>query len=109
MAGSISTLGAGSNVDLQSIIEQLKAVDQVQITNIQARQIQYKDQLAEFETVNTKLLAVKSIALDLSLNTTFSARQITSSQQSVLTATVSSGASTGISSVTVDRLAKKNS
>lgn len=108
MAGSISTLGAGSNVDLQSIIEQLKAVDQVQITNIQARQIQYKDQLAEFETVNTKLLAVKSIALDLSLNTTFSARQITSSQQSVLTATVSSGASTGISSVTVGRLAKQN-
>ncbi|MBU2537300.1 MAG: flagellar filament capping protein FliD [Proteobacteria bacterium] len=109
MAGSISTLGAGSNVDLQSIIEQLKAVDQVQITNMQARQIQYKDQLAEFETVNTKLLAVKNIALDLSLNTTFSARQITSSQSSVLTATVSSGTSTGISSVTVGRLAKQNS
>lgn len=109
MAGSISTLGAGSNIDLQGIIEKLKAVDQIQITNIQARQIQYKDQLAEFEAVNTKLLATKSTALDLSLNTTFSARQITSSQQSVLTATVSSGANTGISTITVGRLAKQNS
>ena len=109
MAGSVSTLGAGSNMDLQGIIDKLKAADQVPITNIKAQQIQYKDQLAEFETVNTKLLAVKSTALDLSLATTFLARQVSSSQSSVLTATVSSGASVGISSVTVGRLAKQNS
>ncbi|MDG4474789.1 flagellar filament capping protein FliD [Thiovibrio frasassiensis] len=109
MAGSISTLGAGSSIDLQGIIEKLKAADQVPITNIKAQQLQYKDQLAEFDTVNTKLLAVKTKALDLSLSTTFLARQISSSQTSVLTATVSSGASTGISTVTVGRLAKQNS
>ena len=109
MAGSVSTLGAGSQMDLQGIVDKLKAADQVPITNIKAKQLQYKDQLAEFETVNTKLLAVKSKALDLSLTTTFSARQISSSQSSVVTATVSSGASTGISAVHVVRLAKKNS
>lgn len=109
MAGSVSTLGAGSNMDLQGIIDKLKAADQVPITSIKAQQIQYKDQLAEFETVNTKLLAVKSKALDLSLSTTFSARQVSSSLASVLTATASSGASVGISTVTVGRLAKQNS
>lgn len=109
MAGSISTLGAGSNIDLQGILEKLKAADQVPITNIKAQQLQYKDQLTEFETVNTKLLAIKSKALDLSLSTTFSARQVSSSQPSFLTATVSSGASVGISTVTVGRLAKQNS
>jgi len=109
MAGSVSTLGAGSQMDLQGIIDKLKAADQVPITNVKAKQLQYKDQLAEFEAVNTKLLAVKSKALDLSLETTFSARQISSSQPSVLTATVSTGASVGISSVTVGRLAKQNS
>ncbi|MCX5864201.1 MAG: flagellar filament capping protein FliD [Deltaproteobacteria bacterium] len=109
MAGSVSTLGAGSNMDLQGIIDKLKAADQVPITNIKAQQLQYKDQLAEFETVNTKLLAVKNNALDLSLDTTFLARQVTSSQSSVLTATVSSGASVGTSTVHVGRLAKQNS
>ncbi len=109
MAGSISTLGAGSNIDLQGVIDKLKAADQIPITNIKAQQLQYKDQLAVFESVNTKLLAVKSKALDLSLSTTFSARLITSSQPSVLTATASSGASAGISTVTVGRLAKQNS
>jgi len=109
MAGSVSTLGAGSNMDLQGIIDKLKAADQVPITNIKAQQLQYKDQLAEFETVNTKLLAVKNNALDLSLDTTFLARQISSSQPSVLTATVSVGASVGTSTVHVGRLAKQNS
>lgn len=109
MAGSISTLGAGSNIDLQGVLDKLKAADQVPITNVKAQQLQYKDQLAEFETVNTKLLAVKSKALDLSLATTFSARQISSSQPGFLTATVSSSASVGISSVHVARLAKQNS
>ena len=109
MAGSISTLGAGSNIDLQGVIDKLKAADQIPITNIKAQQLQYKDQLAVFESVNTKLLAVKSKALDLSLSTTFSARLITSSQPSVLTATAGSGASAGISTVTVGRLAKQNS
>ncbi len=96
-------------MDLQGIIDKLKAADQVPITNIKAQQLQYKDQLAEFETVNTKLLAVKNNALDLSLDTTFSARQISSSQPSVLTATVSVGASVGTSTVHVGRLAKQNS
>lgn len=109
MAGSISTLGAGSNIDLQGVLDKLKAADQVPITNIKVQQLQYKDQLSEFETVNTKLLAIKSQALDLSLSTTFSARQISSSQPSFLTATVSSSASVGISSVHVARLAKQNS
>lgn len=96
-------------MDLQGIIDKLKAADQVPITNIKAQQLQYKDQLAEFETVNTKLLAVKNKALDLSLDTTFLARQGSSSQPGFLTATVSSGASVGISAVTVGRLAKQNS
>jgi len=109
MAGSISTLGAGSNIDLQGVIDKLKVADQIPITTIKARQLQYKDQLAVFESVNTRLLAVKSKAFDLSLSSTFSARQVSSSQPSVLTATVSSGASVGISTVTVDRLAKQNS
>jgi flagellar hook-associated protein 2 len=109
MAGSVSTLGAGSGLDLQGIIDKLKAADQVPITNIKAKQLQYKDQLAEFDTVNTKLLAVKSKALDLSLASTYSVRQIYLSQTGVLSAAVNSVATPGVTEVTVGRLAKQNS
>ncbi len=109
MAGSVSSLGVGSGLDLQGIIDKLKAADQIPITNIKTRQLQYKDQLAEFETVNTKFLAVKTQALDLTLSSTFAARQIATSQQSVMTATGNSSATPGVSSVTVGRLAKQNS
>ncbi len=109
MAGSISTLGIGSGLDLQNIIDQLKAVDQLPIVNKQARQVEYKSQLAEFDTVSTKLLAVKTAALSLSLNDTFDSKSITSSNTDILTATGSSSAVTGNYDLTVTALAKKNS
>jgi len=109
MAGSITTLGIGSGLDLQNIIDKLKAVDQLPIVNKQAKQVEYKSQLAEFDTVNTKLLAVKTAALSLSLNDTFDSKSITSSNTDILTATGSSSATTGNYDLTVTALAKKNS
>jgi len=109
MAGSITTLGIGSGLDLQNIIDKLKAVDQLPIVNKQAKQVEYKAQLAEFDTVNTKLLAVKTAALSLSLNDTFDSKSITSSNTDVLTATGTSSAASGNYDLTVTALARKNS
>ncbi len=109
MAGSITTLGLGSGLDLQNILDKLKAVDQLPIVNKQARQVEYKSQLAEFDTVSTKLLAVKTAALSLSLNDTFDSKSITSSNMDVLTATGNSSAATGNYDLTVTALARKNS
>ena len=109
MAGTISTLGLGSGIDLAGMLDKLKAVDKIPIVNKQAKQVEYKNQLAEFDTVNTKLLAVKTAALDLSLNDTFDSKSITSSNESVLTATGNSSAATGSYDLTVTALARKNS
>ena len=109
MAGSITTLGLGSGLDLNNILEKLKAVDQLPILNKQAKQVEYKSQLTEFDEVNTKLLAVKTAALSLSLNDTFDAKSITSSNESVLTATGNSSAVAGSYDLTVTALARKNS
>jgi len=109
MAGSITTLGIGSGLDLQNIIDKLKAVDKLPIINKQAKQVEYKSQLAEFDTVNTKLLAVKTAAFNLSLNDTFDSKSISSSDTDVLTATVDSTATAGNYDLTVTALAKKNS
>ncbi len=109
MAGSISTLGLGSGLDLQGILEKLKAADTIPIANMEARQLQYKDQLAEYETVNGKCLALKNLAFDLTLNDTFDTREISSSREDIIQAEASSIASTGTYEITVTSLAKKNS
>ena len=109
MAGTISSLGVGSGIDLAGMLDKLKAVDKIPIVNKQAKQIEYKSQLAEFDTVNTKLLAVKTAALELSLNGTFDSKSITSSNTTVATVAGNSSAVTGNYDLTVTALAKKNS
>ncbi|RLB65179.1 MAG: hypothetical protein DRH04_10760 [Deltaproteobacteria bacterium] len=109
MAGSITTLGLGSGLDLQNILEQLKAADRIPIGIMEARQLEYKTQLEEFNTVNTKLLALKNAAFSLSLNDTFDTKSASSNNDSVLNATSSSNAIAGTYEINVSTLAKKNS
>ncbi|MEW6593987.1 MAG: flagellar filament capping protein FliD [Thermodesulfobacteriota bacterium] len=108
--GSLSSLGIGSNLELQSILEQLRGVDEQRIvTPLKNKVAELTTQLDRFSVVKNKLLAVKSPALSLSLASTFLGRTITSSSSSVLTATVQDGAAVQATSVTVDRLATKSS
>lgn len=106
--GSISSLGVGSGLELQSILDQLKGVDKQLITRKESEVEALAVQLNEFTVVNNKLLTMKSAALDLSLSSTFLARSVTSSSESVLTATVADGVTAQSTSVTVDRVATKS-
>lgn len=110
MAGSISTLGVGSGLDLQDILDQLREVDTSAQLNPKKDKITALEiQLDEFTVVNNKLLTMKSAALDLSLSSTFLGRTVTSSDEDVLTATVSDGATVQSASLTVTTLASKSS
>ncbi|MBU4263860.1 MAG: flagellar filament capping protein FliD [Proteobacteria bacterium] len=109
MAGTISTLGIGSGIDLQGMLEQLREIDQ-QVVDAKSDKIKgYQDQLAEFTTVNNKLLTLKSSALNLSLSSNFLGRTVTSSDETVATATVVDGAVEQSDQLEVTRLAAKNS
>ena len=107
--GSISTLGIGSGLDLNGILDQLKAVDQKPIDKKTAAVTAANSQISEFTTVNNKLLTLKSAALDLSLSGTFIGRTVTSSLESAVTATVTDGATIKNSTVSVKNLAQKSS
>lgn len=109
MAGTISTLGVGSGLDLQGILEKLRAADQVPIDKKKEGVTAAQAQISEFTTVNNKLLSLKSAALDLSLSGTFIGRTISSSDEKVVSATVGDGAVVGSTAVTVTNLAAKNS
>ncbi|HCC54800.1 MAG TPA: flagellar hook protein [Desulfobulbaceae bacterium] len=106
--GSISSLGVGSGLELQSMLEQLRAVDEQVITRKESEVTSLESQLNEFTVVNNKLLAMKSAALDLSLSSTFISRTVSSSSESVLTATVADGTAVQSTPVTVDRIATKS-
>jgi len=109
MVGSISTLGVGSGLQLQDILDQLRAVDEQRVTDKQTEISTIQSQLNEFTVVNNKLLAMKSYALDLSLSSTFLERSVASSSESVLTATVASGTDVQSKAFNVTDLATKSS
>lgn len=106
--GTISSLGVGSGLELQSMLEELRAVDDQVVTRKEAEVTTLESQLNEFTIVNNKLLTMKSAAFDLSLSTSFLSRTVTSSSESVLTATVAGGTATQNTGVTVDRVATKS-
>jgi len=108
--GSLSSLGIGSGLDLQGILDQLRQVDEDQtITPKQDQITDLQAQLDEFTVVKNKLLTMKSSALDLSLSSTFLGRSATSSDETVFTAKGTESAAVGSSSVTVNQLATKSS
>ncbi|MDD5759663.1 MAG: flagellar filament capping protein FliD [Desulfobulbaceae bacterium] len=109
MAGSISTLGVGSGLQLQDILDKLRAVDQGVVDRKKTDVAKFQSQLDEFTVVNNKLLTLKSSALTLSLAGTFIGRTVSSSSESSVSATVTDGAIVKSSALTVDNLAKKSS
>ncbi|MFA6498087.1 MAG: flagellar filament capping protein FliD [Desulfurivibrionaceae bacterium] len=106
--GSVSSLGVGSGLQLQSMLEQLRGVDEQVITRKKNEVTTLESQLNEFTVVNNKLLTMKSAALGLSLSSTFLSRTVSSSSTSVLGATVADGTAVQATAVTVDRIATKS-
>jgi flagellar hook-associated protein 2 len=107
--GTISSLGVGSGFELQELLNQLREADEAPITIIKAEKTEVEERLAEFDVVNAKVLAMKSHALALSLESNFLERDISISDEEVLTATVVTGTSETSNSVEVNRLATRSS
>lgn len=107
--GSITSLGVGSGFELQEILENCRAADEVPIQVLEEKKTKTEERLAEFDVVNTKLLTMKSHALALSLKSNFIEKKISISAEDVATATVLPGTSEGTTSMEVVRLATKSS
>ncbi|NOX25339.1 MAG: flagellar filament capping protein FliD [Deltaproteobacteria bacterium] len=108
MTGSISTLGVGSGLKLQNILDQLKAVDKQPIDRKNTEITGLNTQINEFTTINNKLLTMKSSALDLYMSGTYLGRTVASSDTTVVSATVLDGAAAKTYSVQTTNLAKQS-
>ncbi|PID78222.1 MAG: hypothetical protein CSA18_02600 [Deltaproteobacteria bacterium] len=109
MAGSISTLGLGSGLELQNMLEQLKEADRIPIKQKESKKLEYEDKLEKFDLLQSRLLKAKDNALDLSLQSTYMGRTSSLSDSSVLSADTLDGADLGTYHIKVNSLASRSS
>ena len=109
MSGTITALGLGSGIDLQGTLDSLREIDETVITEKETKKSEFETQLNEFTVLQEKLLDMKSYALELSLQSTFIARNATVSDESVLTLSATEGATVQSTAITVEALAGKSS
>ncbi|MBF0377365.1 MAG: flagellar filament capping protein FliD [Desulfamplus sp.] len=103
-SGSITSLGVGSGLELQSMLEQLKAVDQKPIDTKKTKQTELGQKVEEFNSIKSSLLSIRTKSLDLSLGSNFIEKKATVSGTSI-NATSVSGAREVSHSVNVTSLA----
>ncbi len=107
--GTITSLGLGSDLDLQSLLDTQQEADET-INDLKLDEIEELEAEEEALTsVQSELLAMKASALNLSLSSTYLYRDVNSSDEDVATATVLDGTDTGTHTVATTRLASNSS
>jgi flagellar hook-associated protein 2 len=109
MAGSITTLGIGSGLDLQNILDQLKEAEMAPITSKKNQKTGLQKKVDAYNSVNTKLFSMKSKALSLSLESDFLKNNVSISDEEILTATANDGIAQSSHSIEVTQKAQYSS
>ncbi len=105
---TISSPGLGSGLDVNGIITKLMQVESQPLTTLTKKEADYQAKLSAFGTLQGALSSLQSAARTLQSASTFTSKSATASDTSVLTASATSTAATGSTSITVTQLAKFN-
>lgn len=103
---TISSLGLGSGLDVESIITKLMAVEQQPITNINTKTGDLKTQLSTYGQIQSTLSTLRDAASKLTNPDTWAGAKTTSSDPTAVSVTASTGAATGNVSIEVTKLAQ---
>ncbi len=107
--GSITTLGLGSGLDLQNILDKLKEADKVSITAKESQKTELKKKIDAYNSVNAKLFNLKSDALSLSLESDFLKNTISVSDEDIASATSDDGIAATAFNLEISQKARFNS
>jgi len=102
---TVSSMGIGSGIDLQSIFSKIMDAESAPLTTLNTKISSYNTQISLFGTIKSKLSTLQSAAETLEFPSRLSAVSATPSDSTVLTATASASASKGSYSVDVTQLA----
>ncbi|EJL91013.1 flagellar capping protein [Polaromonas sp. CF318] len=106
---SISSLGVGSNLNLNDLLTDLTKAESQPLVLLQKQQISYTAKLSAYGTLKNALSTLQTAAAKLSDANLFQGIKATSSASDVLSATGQATAAAGIYTVDVSRLASAQS
>jgi flagellar hook-associated protein 2 len=102
---TITSLGSGSGLDLESLVSKLVSAERIPITQLSAKTNSLKTELSAFGKVQSSLAALRDAASRLTKPDTWGGSQATSSDATAVTASAGSGAAVGTVQVEVRQLA----
>lgn len=103
--GSITSLGIGSSLDLQGMLDTQREADEA-IVGLKVDEVEAQTSVKEqLNSVLSQLLSMKTSSLSLSLSSNYLYRSVTVSDTDVVTATAKDGTDTGSHQVETSRLA----
>lgn len=102
---TISSLGLGSGLDVESIITKLMAVEQQPINDINKRTDGLKTKLSTYGQIQSGLSSLRDAAAKLTSPDTWAGTKATSSDTSAISVTAGTGASVTSASISVSQLA----
>jgi flagellar hook-associated protein 2 len=104
---TVSSLGIGSGLDLQGLLDGLMQVEATQQRQLKAKVTARQSEISTYQALNTRFSAVRTAAEALNLGSQWKVNKATSSDPSV-TASASSSAISGNFSFSVTKLATAN-
>jgi flagellar hook-associated protein 2 len=102
---TLTVSGVSSGIDYESLIQQLLEVEKTPVRRLETQKTTYEQKSAAYSDLSSKLEALESAADALRLSTRFGGKETTVSDESIFTTNVSSSATTGNYSMTVNQLA----
>lgn len=108
---TITSLGAGSGLELESLVTKLMAAESIPLKTLQTKQSSYETKISAFGSLSSKLSDLQSAASGMTTDTLgkaadkFATFTATVGNTSVGTATATSGATSGSYSLEVSQLA----
>ncbi len=106
---SISSLGLGSGLDVESIITKLVALDQKPIANLNTKTSGLKTQLSTYGQIQSALSTLRDAASKLTTPGTWASTKASVSDPTAVSATITGGAAVGTVNLQVDKLAQAQS
>ncbi|MGE5370798.1 MAG: flagellar filament capping protein FliD [Solirubrobacterales bacterium] len=104
--GGLALSGMVSGMDTESVIAKMMSTYQATGDVLYSKKNNYKLQKTALQNFNMSLMRLQNAAFDLRLATAYESKTVTSSDQTILTATAGSGAVNGSHTVRVDQLAR---
>ncbi|OMF35829.1 hypothetical protein BK133_10285 [Paenibacillus sp. FSL H8-0548] len=107
MANRISGLSSG--IDYDTIIKQMMDARRIPMEKVQQQKQLLQWKRDDYRTLNNKILDFKNAAFDMTLQTGYLSKKVTSSNESIVTVTGTANANEGQYKFTVDKLASAGS